>query len=104
LLAEEGRQASPCYCACSALITHLPGCVTTYPCFSRSLICATVAFDAIASTMPLHRVGFQNSAPRIAIGSSGFRMYVLAKLKALRGPGDSYSDAILPLAEATAER
>ena len=54
--------------------------------------------------MPLHRVGFQNSAQRIAIGSSGFRMYVLAKLKALRGPGDSYSDAILPLAEATAER
>jgi hypothetical protein len=43
LLAEEGRQAPPCYCACSALTTHLPGCVTTYPCFSRSLICATVA-------------------------------------------------------------
>jgi hypothetical protein len=33
----------PSYRACSALNTHLPGCITTHPCFSRSLICAILA-------------------------------------------------------------
>jgi hypothetical protein len=62
------------------------------------------AFDAIASTLPLGSVAFDAQ-----VNERGERLIwlppdVLAKLKALRGPGDSYSDAILALAEAHAGR
>jgi hypothetical protein len=63
------------------------------------------AFDAIASTMPIGSVGYEGQT-----NEKGERMIwlppdVLAKLKALRGPGEDYSTVILRLsADATAAR
>jgi hypothetical protein len=64
-----------------------------------------VAFDAIASTMALGSVGFENAR------ASSNEVYVwldhatVAKLRHLRGPGGTLSDAIIRLAEdAAAER
>jgi hypothetical protein len=57
------------------------------------------AFDAIAKTLPLGSVGYDN-----ATNEKGERLIwldprVVDRLGALRGPGESYSDAILRLAE-----
>jgi hypothetical protein len=57
------------------------------------------AFDAIASTMALGSVGFEN------VRAPNNEVYVwldhatVAKLHHLRGPGESFSDAIILLAE-----
>jgi hypothetical protein len=56
------------------------------------------AFDAIAKTLPLGSVGYDN-----ATNEKGERLIwldprVVDRLGALRGPGESYSDAILRLA------
>ena len=56
------------------------------------------AFEAIAKTLPLGSVGYEN-----ATNEKGERLIwldpgVLARLKAMRGPGESYSDVILRLA------
>ena len=56
------------------------------------------AFDAIAKTLALGSVGFENK-----VNEKGERLIwlppeVIAKLKAKRGPGESYSDVILRLA------
>jgi hypothetical protein len=56
------------------------------------------AFDAIVATMPLGSVGDENQT-----NEKGERLIwlphdAIAKLKALRGPGDSFSDVILVLA------
>ena len=56
-------------------------------------------FDAIAKTLPLGSVGYENE-----VNEKGERLIwldpaVLARLKAMRGPGESYSDVILRLAE-----
>ena len=58
------------------------------------------AFQAIASTMTLGSVGYE-----AAVGANGERLIWLApnvvdRLKALRAPGESYSDVILRLAKA----
>jgi hypothetical protein len=55
------------------------------------------AFETIASTLPLGSVGYENEANELE------RLIWLApnvvdRLKALRGPGESYSDVILRLA------
>jgi hypothetical protein len=55
------------------------------------------AFDAIASTMNLGRVGFENP-----VNENGGRLIwldraVADRLRSLRGPGESYSDVILRL-------
>ena len=60
----------------------------------------SAAFEAIASTLPFGSVGFEREA-----GANGERLAWLAatvvdRLAALRGPGESYSDVILRLAEA----
>ena len=60
----------------------------------------SAAFDAIAGTLPLGSVGFERD-----VGANGERMVwldaaVVGRLTALRGPGESYSDVILRLAEA----
>jgi hypothetical protein len=57
------------------------------------------AFDAIAETIPVGSVGYEPQS-----NEKGERLIwlppdVLAKLKALRGPGDSFSDVILALAK-----
>ena len=56
------------------------------------------AFDAIAATLPLGSVGYEK-----AVNERGERLIWLApnvvnRLKAMRGPGESYSDVILRIA------
>jgi hypothetical protein len=56
------------------------------------------AFDAIAKTLPLGSVGYEN-----ATNEKGERLIwldraVAARLRSLRGPSESYSDVILRLA------
>ena len=56
------------------------------------------AFQAIASTLPFGNVGYENG-----VNEKGERLIWLApnlvdRLKAMRGPGESYSDVILRLA------
>jgi hypothetical protein len=58
------------------------------------------AFEAIASTMPLGSVGYEREA-----NANGERYVWLApnvvdRLKAMRGPGESYSDVIMRVAKA----
>jgi hypothetical protein len=57
------------------------------------------AFDAIAKTLLLGSVGFENK-----VNQKGERLIwrgpaVLARLKAMRRPGERYSDVILRLAK-----
>ena len=57
------------------------------------------AFDAIAKTLSLGSVGFEN-----ATNEKGERLIwldraVVDRLRAMRGPGESYSDVILRLVE-----
>jgi hypothetical protein len=57
------------------------------------------AFEALAGTLPLGSVGFETE-----ISSTGERWIwldsgVVARLKAMHGPGESYSDVILQLVE-----
>ena len=56
------------------------------------------AFDAIARTLPFGSVGYENE-----INERGERLIwldrlVLNRLRAVRGPGESYSDVILRIA------
>ena len=55
------------------------------------------AFDAIAKTLPLGAVGYENK-----VNEKGERLIwldraVVDRLRSLRGPGESYSDVILRL-------
>jgi hypothetical protein len=61
------------------------------------------AFDAIASTLPLGSVGYENE-----VNECGERLIwlgpdVVNRLRAMRGPGESYSDVILRLIEVDAQ-
>ena len=61
------------------------------------------AFEAIAKTLPIGSVGYEN-----ATNEKGERLIwldpgVLARLKAMRGPGESYSDVILRLASGSGQ-
>lgn len=54
-------------------------------------------FDAICATLPLGSIGYEN-----ATNENGERLIwldhgVVARLRAMRGPGESYSDVILRL-------
>jgi hypothetical protein len=60
------------------------------------------AFEATAATPPLGSVGYENE-----INERGERLIwldraVVDRLRSLRGPGESYSDAIMRLVEADA--
>jgi hypothetical protein len=62
-----------------------------------SIAITQAAFDAIARTMPFGRVNSESG-----IEANGERLIwlvhaVVARLRAMRGPGESYSDAILRL-------
>ena len=57
------------------------------------------AFDAITKTLPLGSAGYENK-----VNEKGERLIwlepsVVDRLRAMRGPGESYSDVILRLAE-----
>ena len=63
---------------------------------------SAAAFAALAATLPIGSVAVEpERGPDGGVGIWLDRA-TLAKLRALRGPGDSYSDAITALAEATA--
>ena len=59
---------------------------------------STEAFEAIASTMPFGSVGYEAETDASGEQFIWLPAAVVAKLKALRGPGESYSDVILRLA------
>jgi hypothetical protein len=61
------------------------------------------AFDAICATLPLGSVGYEN-----ATNEKGERLIwldhaVVARLRTMRSPGESYSDVILRLVEIEAK-
>jgi len=53
------------------------------------------AFDAIASTLPLGNVGYENQANEKGERLIWLPPAVVDRLRSLRGPGESYSDVIL---------
>jgi hypothetical protein len=57
------------------------------------------AFDAIAATMPLGSVAYESEANAPGERKIWLASDVVNRLRALRGPGESYSDVILRLAE-----
>ena len=56
------------------------------------------AFDAIASTLPLGSVGYENEVNERRERLIWLEPKVVDRLRALREPGESYSDVILRLA------
>jgi hypothetical protein len=56
------------------------------------------AFDAIAKTLPLGSVGYENAANEKGERLIWLDPSVVDRLRSLRGPGESYSDVILRLA------
>jgi hypothetical protein len=57
------------------------------------------AFDAIAKTLPLGSVGYENATNEKGARLIWLEPSVVDRLRSLRGPGESYSDVILRLAE-----
>ena len=58
------------------------------------------AFDAIAKTLPLGDVGYENKTDEHGQRLIWLDRSVVDRLSSLRGPGESYSDVILRLAAA----
>jgi hypothetical protein len=56
------------------------------------------AFDAIAKTLQLGSVGFENATNERGERLIWLDRAVVDRLRAMRGPGESYSDVILRLA------
>jgi hypothetical protein len=59
------------------------------------------AFDAIARTLPLGSVGYENQVNERGERLIWLDAFVVARLRFLREPGESYSDVILRLIEAS---
>ena len=57
------------------------------------------AFDAIAATLPFGSVGVVEREPDDNGGATGLAERVRRRLRAMRGPGESYSGVILRLAK-----
>jgi len=57
------------------------------------------AFEAIAQTLPLGSVGYENQASERGERLIWLEPTVVNRLRAMRGPGESYSDVILRLIE-----
>ena len=55
------------------------------------------AFDAISSTLALGSVGYENQTNERGERLVWLAPNVLNRLRAMRGPGESYSDVILRL-------
>jgi len=56
------------------------------------------AFDAIAKTLSLGSVGYENKVNEKGERLIWLEANVVDRFRALRGPGESYSDVILRLA------
>ena len=61
------------------------------------------AFDAISATLPLGNVGYENATNERGERYVWLDPFVIARLRFLRGPGESYSDVILRIAAQTQE-
>jgi hypothetical protein len=57
------------------------------------------AFDAIASTLALGSVNFENATNERGERYVWLEPNVISRVRAMRGPGESYSDVILKLVE-----
>ena len=57
------------------------------------------AFEAIAATLPLGSVGYENKTNERGERYVWLDPFAIARLRFLRGPGESYSDVILKLVE-----
>ena len=57
------------------------------------------AFDAIASTLALGSVGYENETDEHGQRLIWLDRAIVDRLRSLRGPGESYSDVILRIAE-----
>jgi hypothetical protein len=64
----------------------------------------SAAFEAIAATLQLGSVGYEAEADANGERAIWLEPHVIAKLRAQREPGESYSDVILRLSAATDER
>jgi hypothetical protein len=58
-------------------------------------ISITAAFEAIARTLPLGSVGYENEVNECGERYIWLEPKVVDRLSAMRGPGESYSDVIL---------
>ena len=56
------------------------------------------AFDALAATLPLGSVGYENQTNERGERYVWLDHAVISRLRAMRGPGESYSDVILRIA------
>jgi hypothetical protein len=56
------------------------------------------AFDAIAATLPLGSVAYENAVDEGGLRYIWLEARWLDRLKSYRGPGETYSDVILRLA------
>jgi hypothetical protein len=56
------------------------------------------AFEAIARTLPLGNVGYENKTNEEGNRLIWLDRAVVDRLRAMRGPGESYSDVILRIA------
>jgi hypothetical protein len=59
------------------------------------------AFDALAATMQLGSVGYENATDAHGNRLIWLAPEVVARLRAIRGPGESYSDVIMRLTAET---
>ena len=66
----------------------------------RSRALTQAAFDAIAATLPLGSVGYENGPSRNGERLIWLAPNVVNRLRTMRGPGESYSDVILRLVAA----
>jgi hypothetical protein len=57
------------------------------------------AFEAIAKTLPLGSVGYENATNEKGERLIWLEPSMVDRLRAMRGPGESWSDVILRLAE-----
>ena len=57
------------------------------------------AFDAIAATLPVGSTGYENETNERGERLIWLDHAVVSRLRAMRGPGESFSDAILRLVE-----
>jgi hypothetical protein len=62
---------------------------------------AAEAFEAIAATLPLGSVCYENATNERGERPIWLEPNMVARLRAMRGPGESYSDVILRLAKAS---
>jgi hypothetical protein len=58
------------------------------------------AFEAIASTLPFGSVGYENQINERGERLIWLKAAMVNRLRAMRGPGESFSDVILRLVEA----